>query len=91
MAEQKYKNSPTTNKNKQAGPIVYTAIPINTRLSATILCSVPIPSNYLLRLLILGNGRLNPLRRKHIIVLGRTTATPITTLLILSLVLVFSF
>ena len=33
---------------------------------------------------------MNPLRRKHIIVSGRTTATPITTLLILSLVLVFS-
>jgi hypothetical protein len=38
MTGQKYKNSPTTNKNKQAGPIVYTAIPINTRLFATFLC-----------------------------------------------------
>jgi molybdate/tungstate transport system substrate-binding protein len=32
---------------------------------------------------------LNPLRRKHIIVSSRTTAIPITTLLILSFVLVF--
>ncbi|PWU80350.1 MAG: molybdenum ABC transporter substrate-binding protein [Candidatus Nitrosopolaris wilkensis] len=32
---------------------------------------------------------MDPLRRKHIIVLGRTTAIPTTTLLILNLVLVF--
>jgi len=38
MTGQKYKNSPTTNKNKQAGPIVYTTIPINIRLSAIFLC-----------------------------------------------------
>ncbi len=33
--------------------------------------------------------QLNPLRRKHIIVLGRTTAIPTTTLMILSFVLGF--